>query len=160
MRLSEFCKAIHYNNLMETDSCKELANQLKSNLIGNYVGKGKIAAPYSIESQLEDDGVVIIYRDGTRYLLDYRTNEVYKVKNLFSVPFGEYMRKLEPHVDDMMKNQLEDYLLGNIKRISGGPDDEYAEKHGVTYDYVLESTNKRYMIWYKKEDEDNGSDNS
>ena len=152
MTVSEFCKAIHYNNLLETESTKELAEQLKNNLIGNYT-RGRMATPYVIESQLPEDGCVILFR-GARFLLDYRTNEVYVVKNVLAVPFGDYMRKMKPYVeDDLLPNQMEDYLLGHINKFTGGPDEEYAKKAGVEYDYVFQSYNKLKMVWYKKEEE-------
>ena len=145
MDVSNFCKAIGYT--AETDSVKKLADQLKSNLI--CYTRGRMATPYALESELEEDGCVILSK-GARFLLDYRANEIYVVEMVLTVPFGDYMRKLKPHVEDILKNQMDDYLLGHIKKFEGGPDDEYAKKAGVQYDYVFQSINKLKMVWYKK----------
>ena len=149
MDVSNFCKSIGYDNPMETTSTKELVEQLSNNLVMTYT-RGKIAAPYFIESTIEGIGSVILCR-GVRFLLDYRINEIYKVHPVLNVPYGDYMRKIKSFVDDLRKNQLEDYLIGNIERFTGNPDDEFAKKAGVEYDYVFPSTNKRLVIWYKKE---------
>lgn len=149
MDVSNFCKSIGYDNPMETTSTKELVEQLSNNLVMTYT-RGKIAAPYFIESTIEGIGSVILCR-GVRFLLDYRTNEIYKVHPVLNVPYGDYMRKIKSFVDDLRKNQLEDYLIGNIESFTGNPDDEFAKKAGVGYDYVFPSTNKRLVIWYKKE---------
>lgn len=150
MDVSNFCKSIGYNNPMETTSTKELVEQLSNNLV-TYT-RGKIAAPYFIESTIEDIGSVILSR-GARFLLDYRTDEIHIVHPVLNVPYGDYMRKLKSFVDDLRKNQLEDYLTGNINDFdfSNGPDEEFAKKAGVEYDYVFPSANKRLVIWYKKE---------
>lgn len=146
MDVSNFCKSIGYDNPMETTSTKELVEQLSNNLVMTYT-RGKIAAPYFIESTIEGIGSVILCR-GVRFLLDYRTNEIYKVHPVLNVPYGDYMRKIKSFVDDLRKK---DYLIGNIESFTGNPDDEFAKKAGVEYDYVFPSTNKRLVIWYKKE---------
>lgn len=147
MDVSNFCKAIGYTIDTDSVTVKELADKLKSNLI--CYTRGRIATPYALESQLEEDGCVILSK-GARFLLDYRANEIYVVEAVLSVPFGDYMRKLKPYVEDVLKNQIEDYLLGHIKNFVGGPDVEYANKAGVEYDYVFQSINKLKMVWYKK----------
>ena len=149
MDVFNFCRSIGLSYPTESTSTKEIAEQLSRNLI-TYT-RGKMAAPYFIESTIDEDGSVILCR-GARFLLDYRTNEIYIVHPVLNIPYGDYMRKLKSFVeDDLLKNQLEDYLIGNIKNFSGGPDEEFAKKAGVEYDYVFPSTNKRLVIWYKKE---------
>lgn len=152
MDVSNFCEAIGYNNPMESISTQELVKQLSNNLV-TYT-RGKIAAPYFIESGIEDVGSVILSR-GARFLLDYRTNEIYVVHPVLNVPYGDYMRKLKSFVDDIRKNQLEDYLVGNIESFTGNSDDVFAKKAGVEYDYVFPSSNRRLVIWYKKERSEN-----
>lgn len=151
MDISKFCEVIHYP--IGANTTKELAELLRLNLVSNYT-RGRMTQPYIFESYLEEDGCVVLYR-GVRYLLDYRTNEIYVVRIVHSVPFGDYMRKLKTHVDDILKNQMDDYLLGNKNQFEGGPDEEYAKKAGVEYDYVFQTYNRYKMVWYKKEEKEN-----